>query len=285
MDLCVSAAARASCIFEMRNKEAMEVGEVLPFNVIIGESLSSLAHRITVKNLTASSAGASNPIHRAVITPQAASAEPVQRRGLSNESIVKMTKAGLGDDVIIGLVESQPGEFSVDPDSVIGLKQSGVSDRVIGTIINQSVARKPATGPAAPVAVPEQATQFMQSPPPPSLQQQSIPISTSVRATVKPRIFLQSASKGTNWNAARDQSMEMSKDLERDCPGVTITINPQAADYTIILNHIELGLITRDNQIQVANKAGDLLSKTKEGGSIAGGMKKACALIIADWTR
>jgi hypothetical protein len=78
--------------------------------------------------------------------------------------------------------------------------------------------------------------------------------------------------------------MEMSKDLEKDCPGVRMTVNQQAADYTILLNHIEAGFV-RDNQIQVANKDGDLLSKTKEGGSIASGMKRACALITADWAK
>ena len=78
--------------------------------------------------------------------------------------------------------------------------------------------------------------------------------------------------------------MEMSKDLEKDCSDLTVTINQQAADYTVVLNHIEVGFV-RDNQIQVANKDGDLLSKTKEGGSIAGGMKKACALILEDWAK
>ena len=48
--------------------------------------------------------------------------------------------------------------------------------------------------------------------------------------------------------------MEMSKDLERDCPGVRMTINQQVADYTVLLNHIEVGF-ARDNQIQVANVA------------------------------
>ena len=78
--------------------------------------------------------------------------------------------------------------------------------------------------------------------------------------------------------------MEMSKDLERDSPELAVTINQQMADYTIVLNHIEVGF-ARDNQIQVANKDGDLLSKTKEGGSIAGGMKKACALMLEDWAK
>jgi hypothetical protein len=78
--------------------------------------------------------------------------------------------------------------------------------------------------------------------------------------------------------------MEMSKDFERDCTGLRITINPQMADYTIRLNHIEHGF-RRDNQIQIADKRGDLITKTKEGGSIAGDMKKACALILSDWAR
>jgi hypothetical protein len=50
------------------------------------------------------------------------------------------------------------------------------------------------------------------------------------------------------------------------------------ADYTVLLNHIELGLLNRDNQFQIADKNGDLISHTKEGGSINGGVKKACQI-------
>lgn len=59
-------------------------------------------------------------------------------------------------------------------------------------------------------------------------------------------------------------------------------LNQQNADYTVVLNHIEVGLFNRDNQIQVADKNGDLL-KTKEGGGIKGGVKNACSLIMSDW--
>lgn len=78
--------------------------------------------------------------------------------------------------------------------------------------------------------------------------------------------------------------MEMSKDFEQNCQGVRITINQQAADYTVILNHTEFGF-ARDNQFQIADKNGDLISRTKEGGSIKGGVKKACAQILADWAK
>jgi hypothetical protein len=96
-----------------------------------------------------------------------------------------------------------------------------------------------------------------------------------------PRLFLQSSSGGNQWNALRNQSMEMSKDFAKQCPDVKITINQAVADYTVILNHIEHGL-ARDNQLQVADKQGDQLS-VGEGGSIAANVKRACILIITNW--
>jgi hypothetical protein len=109
------------------------------------------------------------------------------------------------------------------------------------------------------------------------------PVTTVVQTPSKPRVFTQAASRGNMWNARRDQSMEMSKDFERDCPEVRITLNQAAADYTIALNHIEVGAFGRDNQFQIADKNGDLLAHTKEGGSISKGVKGACAVILADW--
>lgn len=76
--------------------------------------------------------------------------------------------------------------------------------------------------------------------------------------------------------------MARSKDFMRDCPGVRITLNADAADYTVILNHIESGLAVRDNQMQVANKTGDLLSMQEKGG-IRGSVKRVCSLILSEW--
>lgn len=101
-------------------------------------------------------------------------------------------------------------------------------------------------------------------------------------AANQPRVYLESASKGSNRNSDRDQSMEMSKDFLKDCPDVKITILQEKADYTVRLNHIEHGLLIRDNQIQVFNKDGDLV-KNKEGGSIRKNIKQVCQLIHSDW--
>jgi hypothetical protein len=81
----------------------------------------------------------------------------------------------------------------------------------------------------------------------------------------------------------RDQSQEMAKDFAKGCRYAQITTNRQAADYVVSLNHIEAGLFIRDNQIAVTDPFGNLLS-TKEGSSIQGGVKGACALIHADWS-
>jgi hypothetical protein len=195
---------------------------------------------------------------------------------LNNEAVSRLAKAGLSDDLIISTVNAAPGSYDTSADGLISLKSAGLSDRVISAIVLKvSSTPIPPPPPIAPMPS-EQAGQHYVA---------SLPVSSTPNATPgKPRVFLQSASKGTNRNANRDQSMEMSKDIERDCPDVRVTVNQQAADYTILLNHIEVGFV-RDNQIQIANKDGDLLSKTKEGGSIAGGMKKACALIAADWAK
>ena len=107
-------------------------------------------------------------------------------------------------------------------------------------------------------------------------------VNADTQPSNRPRVFLRSESFGNQWNAVRNQSMEMSKDFGNACPIVQITINDQKADFTLGLNHIERGLVIRDNQIEVYNKDGDLISG-KEGGSIMGGVKGACALIITSW--
>lgn len=104
----------------------------------------------------------------------------------------------------------------------------------------------------------------------------------------QPRVFLQATSHGNVWASRRDQSMEMAKDFQKNCPDVKVTILQNAADYTVILNHIEVGAFGRDNQFQVANKEGDMLGGVREkngikSGSINGGVKAACNVILSDW--
>jgi Tfp pilus assembly protein PilN len=109
-------------------------------------------------------------------------------------------------------------------------------------------------------------------------------LAAMVTAQDKPRVYLQSQSKGNTWNSQRDQSIEMAKDFNKNCPDVRISVLQNTADYTVILNHIEVGPFGRDNQMEVANKNGDLLT-TREKGGIKGGVKAVCQIILADWEK
>ncbi len=99
----------------------------------------------------------------------------------------------------------------------------------------------------------------------------------------QPKVYVTAASKGSNWNAHRDQSIELTKDFQRECQDIRITTLPEKADYTVSLNHIEHGFV-RDNQLEVSSKEGDVL-ETREGGSIKNNVKNACQLILDDWRK
>jgi hypothetical protein len=56
---------------------------------------------------------------------------------LTNESIVKMVKSGLGESLIISMVQGQPGKYSLTPDEVLKLKEAGVSEKILATMANK----------------------------------------------------------------------------------------------------------------------------------------------------
>jgi hypothetical protein len=123
-------------------------------------------------------------------------------------------------------------------------------------------------------------------------------------AQENPRVFIQGkGSQDVNTNGAaggdhhwaawgsrstidsHDESMEVTKDLRKDCSGVVVTLNQSTADYTVLLNRESKqnrGLLRSNSQIEVANRAGDILgtSATRTVGNAA---KDVCRLIIADW--
>jgi len=56
---------------------------------------------------------------------------------MTNDSVIRMAKAGLSDDLIVQTISAQPGEYTTDADALIALKQAGVSDRVIQAMVNK----------------------------------------------------------------------------------------------------------------------------------------------------
>jgi hypothetical protein len=86
---------------------------------------------------------------------------------------------------------------------------------------------------------------------------------------------------------SHDESMEVTKDLQKNCSAVTVTVNQSAADYTVMLNRESKknrGLLRSNSQVQVANRLGDILG-TSATHTVGNAAKDACQLIVADWTQ
>jgi hypothetical protein len=62
------------------------------------------------------------------------------QQALNNEAIVKMVKAGLSEELIISMINTQPGKYSLTSDDVIGLKQAGVADNIIAAMVTKGAA-------------------------------------------------------------------------------------------------------------------------------------------------
>lgn len=69
-----------------------------------------------------------------------------QQTALTNDAIMKMAKAGLGDDLIVQSINSQPGEFTTSASDLVTLKQAGVSDRVLAAMLGKGTAPVAAGG-------------------------------------------------------------------------------------------------------------------------------------------
>ena len=57
---------------------------------------------------------------------------------MSNDTVLRMHTAGLSDDLILQTIAAQPGQYDTTPDSLIGLKQSGLSDPILSAMANKA---------------------------------------------------------------------------------------------------------------------------------------------------
>jgi hypothetical protein len=191
---------------------------------------------------------------------------------LNNDSVINLMKAGFSEEVIISAINRSLGAYDTSVDGLITLKKAGLTNKEISAIVAKAYPQS-----SAALVVPVAGGASNPRPAP-------LPASSGN----KPRVFLRAQTHSSGWNESRDQTMEMSKDFQEVCPEVQISINPNLLDYTVQLNHSEYSFV-RQNQMQIANKDGDLVSRTEGGsikeGSIKGDVKKACKAIIADWTK
>src|SRR3989454_2353239 len=66
---------------------------------------------------------------------------------LNNATILKLVKAGIGEDTIVGMVNQQQGRYALSADDMIALKTAGVSDKIIAVMVvrNNSTSGQPPT--------------------------------------------------------------------------------------------------------------------------------------------
>ena len=69
--------------------------------------------------------------------------EPIQsvmspgQAALTNDAIVKMVKAGIGEEVIVSMVNAQPANYTLTPETLIDMKSAGVPDRVVTAMVGK----------------------------------------------------------------------------------------------------------------------------------------------------
>jgi hypothetical protein len=187
---------------------------------------------------------------------------------LNNDAIVKMSTAGLSDDVIVATMMASAGNYNTTPDSLIALKKAGVSNKVIAELVLRGQSSAATTDdPITPPVVQQSAA----TPPPPHVAQ------------AKPRVYLSAQNSADTWGPQlHDQAQEMTKDFGQACLNVIVTVNKQMADYTVSLNHVEARLY-HANQLSVGDHNGDVIAPPVKNESISKGVNRACEAITSDW--
>ncbi len=66
-------------------------------------------------------------------------AQLAAQQALTNDSIIKMVQAALGEDVIIRLIQQQPGSYSTSPEELI--KSAGISDKILAAMVPKSLGK------------------------------------------------------------------------------------------------------------------------------------------------
>jgi hypothetical protein len=59
----------------------------------------------------------------------------VAQQPLNNDSVIKLVKAGVSDDLIITEINGSTGSFDTSPDGIIALKTAGASDKLVSAIV------------------------------------------------------------------------------------------------------------------------------------------------------
>jgi len=74
------------------------------------------------------------------------------QQALTNDSILKLVKAGMGDEIIVNMINTQAANFSLGPEDLIALKKGAVSEKIINAMLMKGKNPAPVAPAAAPAA-------------------------------------------------------------------------------------------------------------------------------------
>lgn len=222
---------------------------------------------------------------------------------LNNDSIVKMVKAGLPDDVIASTVNSSAGTFDTTVDGLIGLKSAGVSDKVISALVTKNAGGAQAS--AAPVIPPPPAVGPSAPPPPPF---HSTDGKIRVFVTDHPIFEANTVGKaegnrhgGSAAVASHTQSgddprtVEIQADIQKVCPvNIVASNNSDRSDYVLVfrrrggarssmfafggLTGLALSAAAKVDGASLFQNDGDMIYATKQN-TVEKAIKDICAHI------
>ena len=107
---------------------------------LAGLSLSQSTPQQTAAPKTAAPKTASPAAPSAAPKAAAPKAAPAAPAALSNQDIVRLVQAKLPDDLIVSKIKTSKTRFDTSVDAIIALKSAGLSDRLIGVMMNPAAA-------------------------------------------------------------------------------------------------------------------------------------------------
>ena len=68
---------------------------------------------------------------------------------IDNEGVMKLVKSGMTEDMVISVIQKQPGSYVLGADDFVTLKAAGVSEKIISAMLAKGKGEAPAGAPAS----------------------------------------------------------------------------------------------------------------------------------------
>lgn len=180
-----------------------------------------------------------------------------QAKPMTNDDVVKMVKAELGDEIIIKTIRGSATAFDSSPDALAQLRAAGVSQPVLEAIVEAS--RKETSSNTA-------ASPSTHAPTPPPAE-----FAKGTKETRSgPLIYVEEVSSSGGIMASSDTTIEAIKTLQEH--GMRVTTIKEKADYVLqVTRQLGKKRWSKDTKIALSNKNGEVVL-AKSTRSVGGAM-------------